>query len=75
MDRSGELDMMYGQEWRTVDVLTRVLFWCIIYTKLTPEWAHKQFVMTLSYFLHDMINPQIDGLVQERRNSIANALE
>ena len=50
---------MYVLTWRTIYVLTRVLFWCL-YPKITLEWAHKQFVTrvhTLFYFLHDTTNP------------------
>ena len=45
--------IMYVLLWRTVYVLTRVLFWCLfsprccttreINTKITLSWAHKQF--------------------------------
>ena len=61
--------IMYVLEWRTVYALTRGLLWCLypscvatreINTKITLEWAHKQFVTrvhTLFYFLHDITNP------------------
>ena len=44
---------MYTLEWRTVSALTRGLFWCLfpefrsngeINTKITLEWAQKQFI-------------------------------
>ena len=37
--------IMYVLLWRTVYALTGVLFWCLlINTKITLQWAHKQFV-------------------------------
>ena len=62
---------MYVLKWWTVSALTRGLFWCLlselrstreINTKITLEWAQKQFVTrvhTLFYFLHDTTNPWI----------------
>ena len=56
--------IMYVLLWRTVYALTRVLFWCLfpcatreINTKITLEWAHKQFatrVHTL-FYIYDVI--------------------
>ena len=47
--------------WRTVNALTRGLFWCLFpelrNTQITLEWVHKQFVtrvLVLFYFLHDI---------------------
>ena len=60
---------MYVLGWRTVSALTRGYFGVYfpiceatreINTKITPEWAQKQFVtrvQTLSYFLRDITNP------------------
>ena len=58
--------IMYVLEWRIVYALTTVLFWCAatmeINTKITLEWAHKQFVTrghTLFYYLHVITIPWI----------------
>ena len=50
--------IMYVLAWRTVYALTRGLFWCLN-TKITLEWAHKQFVHTLFYCLHVITNPSM----------------
>ena len=60
---------MFWLEWRTVSALTRGIFWCLLpglrsnqgNTKITLEWAQKQFLTrlhTIFYFLH-MTNPQM----------------
>ena len=60
---------MYVLEWRIVSALTRGYFGVYfpsceatgeMNTKITPEWAQKQFVTrvhTLFYFLHDIKYP------------------
>ena len=51
--------IMYALEWRIVHALTRLLFWCLINTKIILQGAHKQFVTrvhTLFNFLHESIN-------------------
>ena len=59
---------MYVLQWQTASAFTRGLFWYLFTelettTKITLEWAQKQFVMrvhTLFYILHDIATKKKD---------------
>ena len=54
--------IMYELEWWTVYAITCVIFWCLyINTKITLEWAHKHFAMTVHTLIIPPASTKLEG--------------